>query len=70
MSISRLGLGLAALARPAYITAGRVTDLGADRTVEAMQEQSWRVLDRAYALGIRYVDLARSYGRAEEFAAG
>ena len=70
MSISRLGLGLAALARPAYITAGRAADLGADRTVEAMQEQSWRVLDRAYALGIRYVDLARSYGRAEEFAAG
>ena len=70
MSISRLGLGLAALARPAYITAGRATDLGPDRTVEALREQTWRVLDRAYALGIRYVDVARSYGRAEEFAAG
>lgn len=70
MSISRLGLGLAALARPAYITAGRADDLGPDRTVDALREQTWRVLDRAYALGIRYVDLARSYGRAEEFAAG
>lgn len=70
MSISRLGLGLAALARPAYITAGRATDLGDDRGVETLREQTWRVLDRASALGIRYVDLARSYGRAEEFAAG
>lgn len=70
MSISRLGLGLAALARPAYITSGRATDLGADRTVETLQQQSRRILDRAYALGIRYLDLARSYGRAEEFAAG
>jgi aryl-alcohol dehydrogenase-like predicted oxidoreductase len=70
VSISRLGLGLAALARPAYITAGRATDLGDDRGVATLREQTWRVLDRAYALGIRYVDLARSYGRAEEFAAG
>ena len=70
VSISRLGLGLAALARPAYITAGRAADLGVDRSVEALRDQTWRVLDRAYALGIRYVDLARSYGRAEEFAAG
>jgi aryl-alcohol dehydrogenase-like predicted oxidoreductase len=70
VSISRLGLGLAALARPAYITAGRAADLGNDRGVETLREQTWRVLDRAYALGIRYVDVARSYGRAEEFAAG
>jgi aryl-alcohol dehydrogenase-like predicted oxidoreductase len=70
VSISRIGVGLAALARPAYITTSRADDLGADRTVEALQEQTWRVLDRAYALGIRYIDLARSYGRAEEFAAG
>jgi len=70
VSISRLGLGLAALARPAYITTSRADDLGADRTVEALRQQTWRVLDRAYALGIRYLDLARSYGRAEEFAAG
>jgi aryl-alcohol dehydrogenase-like predicted oxidoreductase len=70
VSISRIGLGLAALARPAYITSSRGTDLGADRTVDSMRAQSWSVLDRAYALGIRYIDLARSYGRSEEFAAG
>ena len=28
------------------------------------------VLDAAYAVGVRYVDVARSYGRAEEFLAG
>jgi aryl-alcohol dehydrogenase-like predicted oxidoreductase len=28
------------------------------------------VLDAAYAAGIRYIDAARSYGRAEEFLAG
>ncbi|HMO11254.1 MAG TPA: aldo/keto reductase, partial [Actinotalea sp.] len=27
------------------------------------------LLDEAYGAGIRYVDVARSYGRAEEFAA-
>jgi len=26
-----------------------------------------RVLDKAYAMGVRYIDAARSYGRAEEF---
>jgi aryl-alcohol dehydrogenase-like predicted oxidoreductase len=70
VSISRLGLGLAALGRPAYITSSRAADLGAERTVDAMRQQAWSVLDRAYALRIRYIDLARSYGRSEEFAAG
>ena len=70
MSTSRLGLGLAALGRPAYITAGRDADLGAARTVADLRALSWRVLDRAYALGVRYVDVARSYGRGEEFVAG
>ena len=28
------------------------------------------MLDAAYAAGVRYVDAARSYGRAEEFLAG
>ena len=66
---SRLGLGLAALGRPAYITAGRDVDLGAaaDRTVDAMRERAHSVLDAAWWLGIRYIDAARSYGRAEEF---
>ncbi|MGH3758873.1 aldo/keto reductase [Actinophytocola sp.] len=65
---SRLGLGLAALGRPAYINVGR-GELPADRSVDAMRAASWRVLDDAYAAGVRWVDVARSYGRAEEFLA-
>ena len=66
---SRLGLGLAALGRPAYITLGRSHDLGDDRSVESMFGRSAAVLDAAWAAGVRYFDVARSYGRAEEFLA-
>ena len=65
----RLGIGLAAVGRPAYITAGRVADLGAERDVVTFRDRTFAVLDAAYAVGIRYVDAARSYGRAEEFLA-
>ncbi|MPZ79354.1 MAG: aldo/keto reductase [Actinophytocola sp.] len=68
-SVERLGLGLAALGRPAYINVGRA-ELPADRSVDAMRAASWEVLDRAYAAGVRWVDVARSYGLAEEFLAG
>ena len=67
--VSRIGLGLAALGRPAYITGGRGGDLP-DRSVAGLRAQSHTVLDAAYAAGIRYVDAARSYGRAEEFLGG
>src|SRR5260370_10060107 len=67
--VSRIGLGLAALGRPAYITAGRSHDL-TDRSVAAMRARTISVLDAAYEAGVRYVDAARSYGRAEEFLAG
>ena len=62
-----LGIGLAAVARPAYITAGRAGDLPGDRTVDALRARTFEVLDAAYAGGIRYVDVARSYGYAERF---
>ncbi|HEY7595525.1 MAG TPA: aldo/keto reductase [Actinophytocola sp.] len=68
-SIERLALGLAALGRPAYINVGR-DELPADRSIDAMRAASWEVLDRAYAAGVRWIDVARSYGRAEEFLAG
>jgi aryl-alcohol dehydrogenase-like predicted oxidoreductase len=68
--IGRMGLGLAALGRPAYINLGRERALPAERTVEAMRAAAWQVLDAAYAEGIRWVDAARSYGLAEEFLAG
>ena len=65
----RLGLGLAAVGRPAYITLGRDADLGADRSVDAMYDRAASVLDAAWQSGVRYFDVARSYGRAEEFLA-
>jgi aryl-alcohol dehydrogenase-like predicted oxidoreductase len=68
--VSRIGLGMAALGRPAYITTGRTQDFGADRSEESFRARSWEVLDAAYALGIRYLDCARSYGSAEAFVAG
>ena len=66
---SRLGLGLAALGRPAYITSGRDADLGdpSQRSVEALRENAHRMLDAAWWLGVRYIDAARSYGYAEQF---
>ena len=67
LAVSRVGLGLAAIGRPAYITLGRAADLGPDRSVESMRTRSHALLDAAYGAGVRYVDAARSYGRAEEF---
>ena len=64
-----LGLGLAALGRPAYINLERTADLGSDRSMTAMEDRCHRMLDAAYAAGIRYFDAARSYGRAEAFLA-
>jgi aryl-alcohol dehydrogenase-like predicted oxidoreductase len=69
-SVSRIGLGMAALGRPAYITTGRAADFGEDRSEGAFRRRSWEVLDAAYAAGIRYLDCARSYGSAEAFVAG
>jgi aryl-alcohol dehydrogenase-like predicted oxidoreductase len=66
----RVGLGLAALGRPAYITSGRGVELGVDRSVESLRRRTEAVLDAAYDSGIRYVDAARSYGLAESFLAG
>jgi aryl-alcohol dehydrogenase-like predicted oxidoreductase len=62
----RLGLGLAALGRPGYITLNRGADL-ADCSVEAMRARAEEVLDAAYAGGIRWFDCARSYGLSEDF---
>ncbi len=69
LTVTPIGIGLAALGRPAYIDLGRAGDLGEERDPEAMRARSFAVLDAAFALGVRYVDAARSYGRAEEFLA-
>lgn len=67
--VSRVGLGLAAVGRPGYITLGRAVDLPGARTAAALRERATMLLDLAVAAGVRYVDVARSYGRAEEFLA-
>src|SRR5471032_999510 len=69
LSVSRLGLGLAAPGRPGYINIGRAADIGSDRAVAAMEAQAHAVLEAAWAAGIRYFDAARSYGHAEAFLA-
>ncbi|MEU9152018.1 aldo/keto reductase [Streptomyces sp. NPDC048417] len=66
---SHIGLGLAAVARPGYINLGREEDLGEDRSVGALRHRTHELLDAAYAQGVRYFDVARSYGRSEEFLA-
>lgn len=69
MSTARLGLGLAAIGRPAYITTARDADLGAAsrRSEPAMRARAHNLLDAAWELGVRYLDAARSYGSAEAF---
>lgn len=66
---AHIGLGLAAVGRPAYITPDRDRDLPGGRTPDALRERAHELLDAAYAQGVRYFDVARSYGRAEEFLA-
>lgn len=62
-----VGLGLAAIGRPAYITSGRERDLPGERSRDELRARAHALLDHAYGLGIRYVDAARSYGDAEQF---
>src|SRR5712692_8420469 len=69
LKVTPIGLGLAALGRPGYITLDREKDLGSDRTVASLERRSHEVLDAAYDAGIRYFDAARSYGFAERFLA-
>jgi aryl-alcohol dehydrogenase-like predicted oxidoreductase len=70
LTVSRIGLGLAALGRPGYINLGHADDLGRNYDVATMQARAAAVLDAAWRAGMRYFDAARSYGRAEEFLAG
>ncbi len=65
---AEVGLGLAALGRPAYINLGHARDVE-DIAVERMERAAHDVLDAAYEEGVRAFDAARSYGRAEAFLA-
>lgn len=69
LQVTPIGLGLAALGRPGYITLDHGKDLGHETSVAAMEANAHAVLDAAWQAGIRYFDAARSYGKAEEFLA-
>jgi len=69
LRVTPIGLGLAAVGRPGYITLDREKDLGNDRSVTALERRAHDVLSAAYDAGVRYFDAARSYGFAERFLA-
>jgi aryl-alcohol dehydrogenase-like predicted oxidoreductase len=62
-----VGLGLAALGRPAYINLGREQDLGQQRSRADLERRAHAVLDAAGTAGVRYFDTARSYWLEESF---
>ena len=58
LTVTPLGLGLAALGRPGYINLGHGGDLDHDYDViEAMEANAHAVLDAAWEAGIRYFDV-------------
>ena len=67
--LPRMGLGMAALGRPGYITLDRSAIFGSkDRTVEQMQQASNKVMDTLFGLTDKpWLDCARSYGLSEKF---
>jgi aryl-alcohol dehydrogenase-like predicted oxidoreductase len=67
LAVRGIGLGLAALGRPGYLTLGHGRDFTASASVEELRDRTHAVLDAAWAAGVRYVDAARSYGLAERF---
>ena len=69
LTVSVVGLGLAALGRPGYINLGHGDDLAERTDPSALEAHTHEMLDAAESAGITYLDAARSYGRAEEFLA-
>lgn len=67
ISVTPIGLGLAALGRPGYINLGHGKDLNHAYQTGKMEAHAHKVLDAAWEAGIRYFDTARSYGNAEAF---
>ena len=67
--MAELGLGLAALGRPGYMTLGHASDVQS-ASMDAMGRHAAAMCEAAYAAGIKHFDTARSYGRAEQFLKG
>ncbi|WP_152286873.1 aldo/keto reductase [Flavicella marina] len=63
--MSEIGIGMAALGRPEYINIRQ--DKNIDKSETAFKENALKVLDLAYARGIRFFDTAPSYGKGEAF---
>ncbi|WP_159022528.1 aldo/keto reductase [Formosa sp. L2A11] len=61
---TKIGLGLAAIGRPEYIN---IKKEDIEQTEAVFQENAMQVLDDAYRFGIRYFDVAPSYGKGEQF---
>lgn len=66
--VSPIGLGLAALGRPGYISLDHGKDIRSTDVAD-MEERTHYVLDTAWEFGVRYFDAARGYGKAEAFLA-
>ncbi len=64
---NRLGLGLAALGRPGYITLHHAVDVAPAGSPHDLEPHAHDVISAAWGAGIRYFDAARSYGKAEDF---
>lgn len=69
LSVSQIGLGMAALGRPGYINLGHGEDFRGQWRVDEMRMRAFQMLDFAWLNGVRYFDTARSYGKGEEFLA-
>jgi aryl-alcohol dehydrogenase-like predicted oxidoreductase len=65
--MAQLGLGLAALGRPEYLTIGHADAVGGRFDPIELERHCHEVLDAAWAGGVRHIDAARSYGAAERF---
>ena len=62
---TKLGLGLAAIGRPEYLNIRAEKDI--DKTASFYRENANKVINYAYAKGIRHFDTAPSYGSGEAF---
>ncbi|WP_051425959.1 aldo/keto reductase [Jiangella gansuensis] len=67
LAVRGVGLGLAAVGRPGYLTVGHGRDFADGASVDDLRRRTHDLLDAAWAAGVRYVDAARSYGLAERF---
>src|SRR5690554_4501497 len=65
MNTTRIGLGLGAIGRPEYINIRDNTSI--DKSFSAFKKNALEMLDFAYKIGVRYFDIAASYGKGEDF---